>query len=70
MFERYRWSPKHQQERLIADRLAGAVDGVPEAFLGRLDDEGDLPPDFQDAPGILLEVARQLVVSSQSRSGR
>ena len=53
---------KHQQERLVADRLARAVDGVTESFLGFLGDESDVPADLQDAPRVLLEVARQLVV--------
>ena len=33
-----------------------------EALLGGLDDEGDAPADLEEAPGVFLEVRRQLVV--------
>ena len=53
---------QHEQERLVADRLARAVDRVPESLLRRLRHERNPAPDFQDAPRVLLEMPGQLVV--------
>ena len=52
---------QHQQERLVPQRRAGAVDRVAEALLGRLGHERDAAPDLEDPAGVLLGLARQLV---------
>ena len=40
---------QHQQERLVADGLPRAVNGVPKAFLRCLGHKRDTSADFQDA---------------------
>jgi len=53
---------QHEQERFVPDHLAGGIDGVAQPFLGALDAELDLLADVQQVAGVVLEVARQLVV--------
>jgi hypothetical protein len=53
---------EHQQEGFVAHGLARAVDRVAKTFLGGLHDEGDVPPDLEQASGIFLEMRRQFVV--------
>ena len=38
-----------QQERLVADGVGGAVQGVAKAVLGMLGDQPDALPDLEDA---------------------
>ena len=54
--------PKHEQERLVPHGLHGGINGVAEALLGSLQDEGHTPPDFQQTTGIFLKGRGQFVV--------
>ena len=53
---------QHQQEWFISHRFPGAVDRVTEAFLGSLDDKGNVPAHLQQAAGIFLGLGRKFIV--------